>query len=180
MMDGTSVPPVLTHDGTLASVGPHGGIRMVDRPNSSVERNAIMSNIETVKGVYAAFGRGDIQAIKEVIADDIEWEYGMADTGVPWLRSRTGRDGALKFFDSLAGVEFHTFDPRVLLEHDDVVVALIDVSFTVKDTGVVVSEEDEVHIWTFDTDGKVSRFCHKLDTHQHWVAVGRTEALETR
>jgi uncharacterized protein len=130
-----------------------------------------MSNIETVKGVYEAFGRGDIPAIMDVLADDIEWEYGMADTGVPWLRSRTGRDGALKFFESLAGVEFHTFDPRVLLEHDDVVVALIDVSFTVKDSGVVVSEEDEVHIWTFDTDGKVSRFCHKLDSHQHWMAV---------
>jgi uncharacterized protein len=33
-----------------------------------------MSNIETVKGVYEAFGRGDIPAILEVIADDIEWE----------------------------------------------------------------------------------------------------------
>jgi ketosteroid isomerase-like protein len=131
----------------------------------------MMSNIETVKGVYAAFGRGDIPAIMEVIADDIEWEYGMADTGVPWLRSRTGRDRAQQFFASLAAVEFHSFDPRVLLERDDVVVALVDVSFMVKDTGVVVSEEDEVHIWTFDADGKVSRFCHKLDTHQHWAAV---------
>jgi uncharacterized protein len=138
----------------------------------NIERNQVMSNIETVKGVYEAFGRGDIPAILEVIADDIEWEYGMADTGVPWLRSRTGRDGARQFFASLAGVEFHTFDPRVLLDHDDLVVALIDVSFTVKDTGVVVTEEDEVHIWTFDANGKVSRFCHKLDTHQHWAAVG--------
>jgi uncharacterized protein len=102
----------------------------------------------------------------------------MADTGVPWLRSRTGRDGARQVFASLACVEFHTFDPRVLLEHDDVVVALIDVSFKVKETGVVVSEEDEVHIWTFDGDGKVSRFCHKLDTHQHWVAFeGVKQAL---
>ena len=102
----------------------------------------------------------------------------MADTGVPWLRSGIGRESAQRFFASLAGVEFHNFDPRVLLEHDDAVVALIDVSFTVNDTGVMVSEEDEVHIWTFDTDGKVSRFCHKLDTYQHWVAFGRVkEAL---
>ena len=131
-----------------------------------------MSNIETVKAVYEAFGRGDIAAITDVMADDIEWEYGMADHGVPWLRSRTGPDGAGQFFASLAGVEFHTFEPRQLLEGDDTVVALIDVSFTVKQTGALVSEEDEIHIWTFDADGKVSRFCHKLDTHQHWLACG--------
>jgi len=66
----------------------------------------------------------------------------------------------------------------VLLERDDVAVSLIDISFTVKDTGVVVSEEDEVHIWTFDTDGTVLKFCHKVDTRQHWVAFGRVkEAL---
>jgi ketosteroid isomerase-like protein len=131
-----------------------------------------MSNIETVKALYGAFGRGDIAAIMDFMADDIEWEYGMADNGVPWLRSQTGRDGAGQFFASLAGVEFYTFEPRLLLEGDDTVVALIDVSFTVKETGVLVSEEDEIHIWTFDADGKVSRFCHKLDTHQHWLACG--------
>lgn len=66
------------------------------------------------------------------------------------------RGGAGQFFASLAGVEFHTFEPRLLLEGGDTVAALIDVSFTVKETGVLVSEEDEIHIWTFDTDGKVS------------------------
>ncbi len=98
--------------------------------------------------------------------------------GVPWLRSRTGRDGARQLLASLTGVEFQTFDPRVLLERDHVVVALIDISFMVRATGVMVSEEDEVHIWTFDADGKVSRFCHKLGTHQHWAAFGSVkEAL---
>jgi ketosteroid isomerase-like protein len=33
-----------------------------------------MSNIETVKAVYDAFGRGDIAAIMEVISDHVEWE----------------------------------------------------------------------------------------------------------
>lgn len=137
-----------------------------------------MSNIETVKAIYEAFGRGDIAAIMDFMADDIQWEYGMADNGVPWLRSRTGRDGAGQFFASLADVEFHTFEPRLLLEADDMVVALVDVSFTVKKTGVLVSEENEIHIWTFDADGKVSRFCHKLDTHQHWVACGGDNARQ--
>jgi hypothetical protein len=58
----------------------------------------------------------------------------------------------------------------MLLASDDVVVALIDLAFVVKETGIAVEEEGEVHIWHFDADGKVARFCHKLDTYQHWAA----------
>jgi hypothetical protein len=27
-----------------------------------------------------------------------------------------------------------------------------------------------VHIWHFDAQGRVARFRHRLDTHQHWEA----------
>ena len=87
-----------------------------------------MTNIDTVSDVYAAFGRGDVASIMEVLADDIEWEYGMADAGVPWLRPRTGRAGALEFFQSLSAVEFLKFEPTMLLASGDVVVALIDLA----------------------------------------------------
>jgi hypothetical protein len=94
--------------------------------------------------------------------------WGVA-VGRIWVVKR-GREGALRFFDSLGAVEFAQFSPKMLLERDDVVVALIDVAFTVKATGVAVAEENEVHIWHFDPQGKVARFCHKADTHQHWAA----------
>jgi ketosteroid isomerase-like protein len=129
-----------------------------------------MSNVETVESVYEAFGRGDVPAILERLSDDVEWEYGMSDAGVPWLRPRSGRDGALEFFASLGALEFQKFAPKMLLAGDDVVVALIDLAFVVKETGVAVEEEDEVHIWYFDPSGKICRFGHKLDTHQHWAA----------
>ncbi len=137
-----------------------------------------MSNIETVRDVYAAFGRGDVAAILERVADDIEWEYGMADNGVPWFQAGRGRDRVLRFFESLGAVEFQQFSPKTLLERDDVV-ALIDVAFTVKASGVAVAEEDEVHIWHFDPQGKVARFCHKADTHQHRAAFQGTVAVTT-
>jgi ketosteroid isomerase-like protein len=129
-----------------------------------------MTNIDTVSEVYAAFGRGDVASIMEVLADDIEWEYGMADAGVPWLRPRTGRAGALEFFQSLSAVEFSKFEPTMLLASGDVVVALIDLACVVTATGIRIEEESEVHIWHFDEDGMVARFCHKLDSHQHWAA----------
>src|SRR3977135_594845 len=35
---------------------------------------APMSNLDTVKAIYEAFGRGDVPAILDVVADDCEWE----------------------------------------------------------------------------------------------------------
>jgi uncharacterized protein len=129
-----------------------------------------MSNIQTVKGIYAAFGSGDIPTILSHLDDDIEWEYGMSNAGVPWLQSRCGRANVAKFFESLAALDFEKFQPKTFLETDNVVIALIDVSFVVKANGKKIAEEDEVHIWHFDSHGQVVRFCHKIDTYQHWAA----------
>jgi hypothetical protein len=57
-----------------------------------------------------------------------------------------------------------------VLENAGLVVAIIDVTFIVKATGRTITEEDEVHIWRFDDRGRVARFSHKVDTHQHWLA----------
>jgi hypothetical protein len=34
-----------------------------------------------------------------------------------------------------------------------------------------VAEEHEAHLWHFNEAGKVVRFCHKVDTYQHWRAL---------
>ena len=52
--------------------------------------------------IYEAFGRGDVPAILDRLADDVLWEH-WADwtphaAGVSWLRPRTGRAGAAEFF----------------------------------------------------------------------------------
>jgi hypothetical protein len=126
-----------------------------------------MNNLRTTEAIYEAFGRGDIPAILSRLADNVEWEYGATPTDVPWLQLRRGRDGAGAFFASLAGIEIESFAPKRLLDGGNVVVALVDIRFTVKATGKRVSEEDEVHIWHFDREGKVARFRHRLDTHAH-------------
>lgn len=130
-----------------------------------------MSNMETVQNIYAAFGCGDIPAILERLAADVEWEYGMTEAGVPWLQPLRGRNEVPRFFQSLSALEFQKFEPKTFLESGNMVVALIDVSFVIRATGKTITEEDEVHIWHFDSQGQVMRFCHKLDTHQHWLAI---------
>lgn len=129
-----------------------------------------MSNLSSVQEIYAAFGRGDIPAILEHLSESVDWEYGGLDE-VPWLRPRRGRDGAAEFFESLGAVEIHSFTPKTLLEEENIVVGLVDIELTVKKTGKRVSEEDEVHIWRFDDEGKVARFRHRGDTYRHFMAL---------
>jgi ketosteroid isomerase-like protein len=129
-----------------------------------------MQNLNVVGQIYEAFGRGDIPAILEHLAEDVEWEYGVNSTDVPWLQPRRGRQEVPKFFEALGtSLEFHRFVPKTFLESDDVVVVLIDLEATVKATGRRILEEDEAHIWHFE-GGQVVRFRHRADSHQHLVA----------
>jgi ketosteroid isomerase-like protein len=130
-----------------------------------------VSNTQTVQTIYSSFGQGDIPTILSHLAEDIEWEYGMLDAGVPWLKPRKGLGEVPKFFESLGALEIQKFQPKSLLESGNLVVALIDVALVVKATGRAIVEEDEVHIWHFDSKGRVTRFCHKVDTHKHWLAL---------
>ncbi len=127
-------------------------------------------NLQTTREIYEAFGVGDVPAILSKLSEDVDWEYASTSDEVPWLRRRYGRDGAAAFFQSLTAIEIHSFSPKALLDGGDVVVVLVDIEFTVKATGKRVVEEDEVHIWRFNSVGKVSRFRHCADTQQHALA----------
>jgi ketosteroid isomerase-like protein len=90
---------------------------------------------------------------------------------VPWLQRRTGKDGAATALAAtFSGVETQSFTPNAFLEGEGVVVVLFDTEFTVNATGKPVVENDGVHIWRFDDEGKVSRFRHRIDTHQQELA----------
>lgn len=55
-------------------------------------------NIETVRHAYESFGRGDIPAVLETLADDIVWTVPPVDD---WGGTYRGRDAVLGFFASL-------------------------------------------------------------------------------
>jgi len=127
-----------------------------------------MSPIETVRHLYAAFGRGDVPAILACLAEDVEWEYGQPPNPVPWLQPRRGRAGAAGFFDILLSqVEFHRFEPTRQLADGALVVGLVDFEATVRKAGRKVVEVDEIHLFHFDDAGLVRRFAHRADTLQH-------------
>lgn len=133
-----------------------------------------MSNLETVQQLYQAFGRGDVPEILSKLSDNVEWEYGSTSTSVPWLQRRQGREAVAGFFKSLEEIEMTRFVPKEFFEKGDTVVVLLDVEFTVRSTGKGVSEEDQIHIWRFSPEGKVIRFRHRADTHQHELAYAKS------
>jgi len=130
-----------------------------------------MPNADTVREIYAAFGRGDISTILGHLAPSVEWEYGFSAIDVPWLQPRRGPAEVRQFFEgALLPLEIHKFHPKAFLESGNTVVVLADFEAMVKATGRRIVEEDEVHVWHFDPAGRVTRFRHVLDTHQHLLA----------
>lgn len=130
-----------------------------------------MSNVDTVREIYAAFGRADIPAILDCLADDISWEHwdtehSAQEAGVPYLRRRNGPGEVAAFFESLEALEFHAFEPVAFLEGNGQVVAVIKVDLTARETGRRF-QDVEIHLWTFGPDGKVTGLRHFLDTAKH-------------
>jgi ketosteroid isomerase-like protein len=135
-----------------------------------------VSNLSTIQAVYEAFGRGDVPAILDQLADEVTWERWETgntaqEAGVPWMLTRQGRDGVAEFFrDVDAGLEFHGFEPLNLLAGGNQVAATIRLDLTAKATGERF-QDVEIHLWTFDESGKVSGLRHFLDTAKHIKAA---------
>jgi ketosteroid isomerase-like protein len=130
---------------------------------------ATVSNLATVQSIYEAFGRGDVPAILATLADDVAWEQWAGNSaskaGVPWMLPRTGPDGALEFFKVIGAWTPHRFEVLALMESGDRVAAEVEAEFTVA-SGRRFSDQ-EMHLWTFNGEGKVSSFRHYLDTAKH-------------
>lgn len=134
-----------------------------------------MDNLATVQSIYEAFGKGDLPAILSHLAADVEWERweggnSGADAGIPYLQPRTGPSDVAGFFEALSALQFHRFEPRALTAGGNVVMASLLVDLENKANGKRFTDE-EVHMWTFNDAGKVTRFRHFVDTSKHIAAM---------
>ena len=119
-------------------------------------------NIKVVQDCYDAFGRGDIPALLNVLADDVDW-YLPGQSEVPHAGRYTGPAGVGDFFGKLdATMEFETFDIRQFLGNGDTVVVLGYEKAKVKATGKT-QEAEWVHVLTV-RDGKIASFREYVDT----------------
>ena len=132
-------------------------------------------NLAVIGAIYEAFGKGDIPTILGHLADDVRWEEWADNSaqkaGVPWLQARHGKAGALEFFQVM-GSRLQVTDFRVLslMAGGNQVAAEIVIECDVKSTGRRFRDE-EMHLWTLNADGKVTRMRHYADTAKHIAAA---------
>ena len=119
-------------------------------------------NLKTIQGVYEAFGRGDVQAILDVLADDVDFASEPDQRIAPWHGRRSKAD-VPAFFQALGDtVDVTEFTPLAFASNDTDVMVVIRFGMTVKATNK--SGMMDLHHWWRFRDGKVVMYRGTEDT----------------
>jgi ketosteroid isomerase-like protein len=121
-------------------------------------------NVELVQKAYAAFGRGDVPALLQMLSEDVDWEgvYGAAGK-VPMGGRRRGREEVRQFFASLdEHVVFDRFEPREFVAQGDHVIALGSYASRVKANGNAIQLDWAMHFRV--RNGAISFFREYTDS----------------
>jgi len=121
-------------------------------------------NDETVRAIYEAFGRGDVDAILEECTDDVDWSTDAANEVAPWHGVKHGHAELPSFFEGIAqSGSVDEFTPLSFAANDnDEVMVFIRFAFTSNDTGKSASMHLH-HYWRL-RDGKVAYYRGSEDT----------------
>jgi ketosteroid isomerase-like protein len=127
-------------------------------------------NVETVRGMYEAFGRGDIPTVLAALDPQVEWweaeNFIYADKN-PYV----GPTSVLEGVFMRIGTEWQSFavSPLEVLDAGETVIGHGHYSGTYKETGKAVVAQF-AHLFSF-RDGKIIKFQQYTDTAQFSEAV---------
>ena len=98
-------------------------------------------NVQVVREMFAALGRGDIPGVLDRLSDDIEWRIA-GPSELPYAGLHRGRDEVAKFFQTFGqAAEFEVFEPQEYFSQGDKVVVPGHERQRVKATGLTVETE---------------------------------------
>lgn len=130
-----------------------------------------MSSADVVRGIYAAFGRGDVPSAVALMAPDIVWNeaenFLYADRN-PYV----GPQAVLEGVFARIGADFDNFAtvPEEIIDGGDTVVMLGRYVGKHKGTGKSINMQ-VVHVWRV-SGGKLTHFQQYTDTLQAARAAG--------
>ena len=133
-------------------------------------------SVDVVRGVYEAFGRGDVAAVLGAMAEDVEWHEaeGMPYGGV----YRGGQAVAENVFGPIIrDVSNFAVSPEELIGSGDTVAAVVRYTGTGQATGKQL-DLPVVHVWDV-RDGKIACFRQFIDTAMYLEVVPAPEAIAT-
>lgn len=129
-------------------------------------------NLDLVRGMYRAFGTGDIPALLAACDPDISWRVVGNPEQATFFGQRHGRDGVLDFVQQLVSAlsdivntpqQFHALDDKVFVSGND--------SATARSSGKRFSV-DWLHVFTI-RNGLVCEFVEYYDTASIVAALGQ-------
>lgn len=110
-------------------------------------------NLQAVQEMYEAFGRGDVNAIVDRLADDVDWGVEPDSKIAPW-HGRRSKAEVPAFFQAIADTHDVTeFTPLAFATNDTDVMVVIRYGFKMRATGKAGSMD--LHHWWRFRDGKV-------------------------
>lgn len=124
--------------------------------------STVSSPLDVVQAAYAAFGAGNIPAILDLVAEDIDWTFHGAK-GLPYTGNFRGRSAIEKWFASVAQTDdIQAFEPREFLVGGENVTVLGWERTRALPDGKVF-ESEWAHVFTV-RGGRVVRFWGIYDT----------------
>lgn len=125
----------------------------------------VEDNLAKVKGIYEAFGKGDVETILDAVADDVDWAVD-AEPVAPWYGQRNGKDGVASFFTDIASAtEVQDFAVEGMGASDNEVFAFLRFAVRMKATGREASFHLH-HYFRFGGDGKIEYYRGSEDSAQ--------------
>ena len=124
---------------------------------------AEQDNVRVVRDAYAAFQRGDIAGLLEILSEDIDWWTPGTPGQIPYAGRLRGRDDVRGFFDRLSATEEIThFEPGEFIAQGDKVVVTGNYRGRTRQAGRDY-DLDWLHLFTV-RDGRISAFREYVDT----------------
>ena len=125
--------------------------------------------IATIERLYAAYGRGDVDAVLADLADDVDWAAEAASTSVPWYGRFNGKAEVPRFFKEIGShVDVTEFSLLGLASNETDVIATVRWAYTVHATGKRAAML--MQHWFRVADGKIASFRGSEDTEQSAAA----------
>lgn len=123
-----------------------------------------MNNVELLKNLYGAFGRGDIPAVLDAMSPDINWHEAESNPYMPSGEAWVGPEAVLNNLFMKLGAEWDGFavHPKSFYGAGDSVIVEARYTGTFKATGKSMDAQ-VCHVWDVK-DGKVARFQQYVDT----------------
>ncbi|MGE3887786.1 MAG: nuclear transport factor 2 family protein [Vicinamibacterales bacterium] len=123
-----------------------------------------MDNVSLLKGLYDAFGRGDMPTVLGTMCPDVRWHQAEGNPYMPSGEAWVGPDAVLNNLFMKLGAEWDGFTvhPGVFYGAGDSVIVEARYTGTYKATGKSMDTQ-VCHVWDVK-DGKVTRFQQYVDT----------------